>query len=73
MPNADEKSSICKKLFVTVQAVAPKTEYEEFCNIVYKREAGYEEHILRDIQNGVTIEKLNMKKHKNLQRKRLLF
>ena len=73
MPNTDEKSSICKKLFATVQAVAPKTEYEEFCNIVYKREAGYEEHILRDIQDGVIIEKLNMKKHKNLQRKRLLF
>ena len=29
-----------------------------------KREAGYKERILRDIQNGITPEKLNMKKHK---------
>lgn len=60
-------------MFATVQAVAPKTEYDEFCIIVDKREAGYEERILRDIQNGITIEKLNMKKHKKLQRKKLLF
>ena len=64
MPNVFEKSSICKKLYATVQALAPKTEYEEFCNIVDKREAGYEERILRDIQNGITLEKLNMKKRK---------
>ncbi len=64
MPKADEKSSICKKLFATVQAVAPKTDYEEFCRIVDKREAGYEDRILRDIQNGSTLEKLNMKKRK---------
>ena len=64
MPNADEKSSICKKLFATVQAVAPKTEYEEFCRIVDKREVGFEERILRDIQNGITLEKLNMRKRK---------
>ena len=64
MPNAFEKSSICRKLYATVQALAPKTEYEEFCRIVDKREAGYEERILRDIQNGITLEKLNMKKRK---------
>ena len=64
MPNADEKSSICKKLFATVQVVAPKTEYEEFCRIVDKREVGFEERILRDIQNGITLEKLNMRKRK---------
>lgn len=64
MPNADEKSSICRKLFATVQAVAPKTDYEEFCRIVDKREAGYEDRILRDIQNGSTLEKLDMKKRK---------
>ena len=45
-------------------AIAPRTEYEEFCKIVDKREAGYKERILRDIQNGITLEKLNMKKHK---------
>lgn len=32
MPNAYEKSSICKKLFATVQAVAPKIDYEESCS-----------------------------------------
>ena len=64
MPNADEKSSICRKLFATVQAVAPKTDYEEFCRIVDKREVGFEERILRDIQNGITLEKLNMRKRK---------
>lgn len=41
MPNASEKSSICRKLYAIVQALAPKTEYEEFCNIVDKRGAGY--------------------------------
>ena len=30
-------------LYATVQALVPKTEYEEFCRIVDKREAGYEE------------------------------
>ena len=64
MPNVSEKSSICRKLYATVQALAPKTEYEEFCSIVDKREAGYEERILRDIQNGITLEKLDMKKRK---------
>lgn len=64
MPNVSEKSCICRKLYATVQALAPKTEYEEFCRIVDKREAGYEERILRDIKNGVTFEILNMKKHK---------
>ena len=34
------------------------------CRIVDKREAGYEERILRDIQNGITLEKLNMKNEK---------
>ena len=45
-------------------AIAPRTEYEEFCKIVDKREAGYKERILMDIQNGISLEKLNMKKHK---------
>lgn len=64
MPNASEKSSICRKLYATVQALAPKTEYEEFCRIVDKREAGYEERILRDIQNGITLEKTEYEKEK---------
>jgi hypothetical protein len=64
MPNVSEKSSICRKLYATVQALATKTEYEEFCSIVDKREAGYEERILRDIQNGIMLEKLDMKKRK---------
>ena len=64
MPNVAEKSCICRKLYATVQVLAPKTEYEEFCRIVDMREAGYEERILRDIQNGISLEKLNMKKQK---------
>lgn len=64
MPNVAEKSSICRKLYATVQVLAPKTVYEEFCRIVDMREAGYEERILRDIQNGISLEKLNMKKQK---------
>lgn len=51
-------------LYATVQALVPKTEYEEFCRIVDKREAGYGERILRDIQNGITLEKLDVKKRK---------
>ena len=38
MPNEAEMNDICKKLFVAVQSLAPKTEYEEFYKIVEKRE-----------------------------------
>lgn len=48
MPNVSEKSSICRKLYATVQALAPKTDYEEFCRIVDKREAGYENHAVEN-------------------------
>lgn len=64
MPDAAEMNGICKRLFVAVQALAPKTEYEEFYKIVEKREKSYEESILRDIQNGITLETLMEKKHK---------
>ena len=66
MPTDPEKDSICRTLFTAVYTLTPRTEYEEFCKIVDKREAGYKERIciLRDIQNGITLEKLNMKKHK---------
>lgn len=64
MPDAAEMNDICKRLFVEVQSLAPKTEYEEFYKIVEKREMGYEERILRDIQNGITLETLMVKKHK---------
>ena len=64
MPDAAEMNDICKRLFVEVQTLAPKTEYEELYKIVVKREKGYEERILRDIQNGITLEILMTKKHK---------
>lgn len=64
MPDATEMNDICKRLFTAVQVLAPKTEYEEFYKIVEKREKGYEERILRDIQNGITLESLMAKKHK---------
>lgn len=64
MPDAAEMNDICKRLFEEVQTLAPKTEYEEFYKIVEKREKGYEERILRDIQNGITLETLMAKKHK---------
>ena len=64
MPDAAEMNDICKRLFVEVQTLAPKTEYEKFYKIVEKREMGYEERILRDIQNGITLETLMVKKHK---------
>ena len=38
MPDEAEMNDICKKLFVAVQSLAPKTEYEEFYKIVEKRE-----------------------------------
>lgn len=38
MPDEVEMNDICKKLFVAVQSLAPKTEYEEFYKIVEKRE-----------------------------------
>ena len=66
MPDAAEMNDICKRLFVEVQTLAPKTEYEEFYKIVEKREMGYEERILRDIQNGINLETLMAKKHKKM-------
>ncbi|MBU5250335.1 hypothetical protein KQH93_11365, partial [Coprococcus comes] len=30
MPDAAQMNDICKSLFVTVQTIAPKTEYEDF-------------------------------------------
>ena len=69
MPDAAEMNGICKRLFVVVQALAPKTEYEEFYKIVEKREKSYEERILRDIQNGITLETL-MKKNIRKRRKK---
>ena len=64
MPDAAEMNDICKRLFVAVKALAPKTEYEEFYKIVEKREKGYEERILRDIQSGILLETLMAKEHK---------
>ena len=64
MPDTTEKEAICKKLFISVQALAPRTEYEDFCKIVDKREIKYQERILKDIQDGITLEKLGEKKHK---------
>ena len=66
MPDAAEMNDICKSLFTAVQPLAPKTEYEEFYKIVEKREKSYEERILRDIQNGITLETLMAKKHKKM-------
>lgn len=61
MPDATEMNDICKRLLTAVQSLAPKTEYEDFYKIVEK---SYEERILRDIQNGITLEALMVKKHK---------
>ena len=38
MPDEAEMNDICKKLFVAVQSLASKTEYEEFYKIVENRE-----------------------------------
>ena len=62
MPDAAEMNDICKSLFATVQTLAPQTEYEDFYKIVEKRERGYEERILRDIESGITLEILTAKK-----------
>ena len=71
MPDATEMNDICKSLFTAVQSLAPKTEYEEFYKIVEKREKSYEERILRDIQNGITLETL-MANIRKLQKKKQL-
>lgn len=64
MPDVAEMNNICKRLFVAVKAIAPKTEYEEFYRIVEKRETGYEARILKDIQSGITLETLMAKGHR---------
>lgn len=70
MPDAAEMNDICKRLFVEVQTLAPKTEYEKFYKIVEKREMGYEERILRDIQNGITLETLMVKNTRKRRKKK---
>ena len=72
MPDATEMNDICKSLFTAVQSLAPKTEYEEFYKIVEKREKSYEERILRDIQNGITIETLMEKNIRKRRKKKQL-
>ena len=69
----DEVNDICKRLFTAVQSFAPKTEYEEFYKIVEKREKSYEERILRDLQNGITLETLMAKKHKKTPEEKAAF
>ena len=64
MADVSEMNDICKRLFATVQALAPKTGYEDFYKIVEKRALGYESRILKDIQSGITIETLNTKKQR---------
>lgn len=64
MPDVSEMNDICKRLFATVQSLAPKTEYEELYKVVEKRVLGYESRILKDIQDGITIETLNTKKQR---------
>ena len=73
MPVEDEVNDICKRLFTAVQSFAPKTEYEEFYKIVEKREKSYEERILRDLQNGITLETLMAKKHKKTPEEKAAF
>ena len=73
MPDAAEMKDICKRLFATVQSLAPKTEYEEFYKIVEQREKSYEERILRDLQNGITLETLMAKKHKKTPEEKAAF
>lgn len=64
MPDVSEMNDICKKLFATVQTLAPKTEYEDFYKIAEKRAIGYETRILKDIQSGILLETLITKKYK---------
>lgn len=73
MPIEDEVNDICKRLFTAVQSFAPKTEYEKFYKIVEKREKSYEERILRDLQNGITLETLMAKKHKKTPEEKYSF
>ena len=64
MPDAAEMKDICKRLFTAVQVLAPKTGYEDIYKIVEKRALGYESRILKDIQDGITIETLNTQKQR---------
>lgn len=73
MPDVSEMNDICKRLSATVQALAPKTGYEDFYKIVEKRALGYESRILKDIQGVITIETLNTKnKGEFLKKKQML-
>ena len=73
MPDAAEMNDICKRLFVEVQTLAPKTEYEEFYKIVVKREKGYEERILKRYSEWDYFRNTHGKKNTRKRRKKKRF
>ncbi len=72
MPDVSEMNDICKKLFATVQTLAPKTEYEDFYKIAEKRAIGYETRILKDIQSGILLETLITKNIRKRLKKKIV-
>lgn len=66
MPAEEEAVSIHRKLFETVKSLAPMTTFDEFDSLCRKRVVGYEERIQKELEQGITLEKLDNKKSKKV-------
>lgn len=62
MPDDEEATSIHRKLFQSVTALAPNALYEEFEEICQSRVVRYVDRISADINKGVTLESLHKPK-----------
>lgn len=62
IPDDEEATSIHRKLFQSVTALAPNALYEEFEKICQSRAVRYEDRIQADINRGVTLESLHKPK-----------
>lgn len=62
MPDDEEATSIHRKLFRSVTALAPNALYEEFEEICQSSAVRYADRIPADIHRGVTLESLHKPK-----------
>lgn len=64
MPDPEETVKICRECYHMTLNMAVDITYEEFEKLFNKKFSRYEERIQREIEQGMTLEKLNYKKPK---------
>lgn len=64
MPDIEETEKICRECYHMTLNMAVDISYEEFKKLFSKKFSHYEERIQREIEEGMTLEKLNYKKPK---------